>query len=83
MFALVSLGPVPCSVSLKYDPGLAADLRGRYAAITPGYHLNKGRWNTVTPDGSVPDEEVLEVVDHSYDLVLAGLTRTRRNKLIT
>jgi predicted DNA-binding protein (MmcQ/YjbR family) len=37
----------------------------------------------VTLNGSVPDEEVLELVDHSYDLVLADLTRTQRNKLIT
>jgi predicted DNA-binding protein (MmcQ/YjbR family) len=81
MFALVPLGPAPGSVSLKCDPGLAADLRGRYAAITPGYHLNKRHWNTVALDGSVPDEEVLELVDHSYDLVLAGLTRAQRNKL--
>jgi predicted DNA-binding protein (MmcQ/YjbR family) len=83
MFALVSLGPAPGSISLKCDPALAAVLRGRYAAITPGYHLNKRHWNTVTLDGSVPDEEVLELVGHSYDLVLAGLTRTQRNKLIT
>src|SRR6266568_4038873 len=83
MFALVSLGPAPGSVSLKCDPALAAVLRGRYAAITPGYHLNKRQWNTVTLDCSVPDEEVLELVDHSYDLVLAGLTRTQRNELIT
>jgi predicted DNA-binding protein (MmcQ/YjbR family) len=83
MFALVPLGLAPGSVSLKCDPGLAADLRGRYAGITPGYHLNKRHWNTVTLNGSVPDEEVLELVDHSYDLVLAGLTRTQRNKLIT
>ncbi len=83
IFALVSLGSAPGSISLKCDPGLAAVLRGRYAAITPGYHLNKRHWNTVTLDGSVPDEEVLELVDHSYDLVLAGLTRTQRNKLIT
>jgi predicted DNA-binding protein (MmcQ/YjbR family) len=82
MFALVSLGPAPGSVSLKCDPGLAAGLRGRYAGITPGYHLNKRHWNTVTLDGSVPEEEVLELVDHSYDLVLAGLTRAKRNKLI-
>jgi predicted DNA-binding protein (MmcQ/YjbR family) len=80
MFALVSLGPGPGSVSLKCDPALAAVLRGRYAAITPGYHLNKRHWNTVTLDGSVQDEEVLELVDHSYDLVLAGLTTTQRNK---
>jgi predicted DNA-binding protein (MmcQ/YjbR family) len=37
----------------------------------------------MTLDGSVPEDEVLELVDHSYDLVLAGLTRTKRNKLIT
>ena len=42
MFALVSLGPAPGSISLECDPALAAVLRGRYAAITPGYHLNKG-----------------------------------------
>jgi predicted DNA-binding protein (MmcQ/YjbR family) len=82
MFALVSLGQAPGSVSLKCDPGLAADLRGRYAAITPGYHLNKRHWNTVTLDGSVPEEEVLELVDHSYDLVLAGLTRTQRSTVV-
>jgi predicted DNA-binding protein (MmcQ/YjbR family) len=83
MFALVSLGPAPGSISLKCDPGLAADLRRRYAGITPGYHLNKRHWNTVALDGSVPDEEVLELVDHSYDLVLAGLTRAQRDKLIS
>jgi predicted DNA-binding protein (MmcQ/YjbR family) len=83
MFALVPLGEAPGSVSLKCDPDLATSLRGRHAGVTPGYHLNKRHWNTVTLDGSVPDEEVLELVDHSYDLVLAGLTRTQRNKLIT
>jgi predicted DNA-binding protein (MmcQ/YjbR family) len=83
MFALVSLAPASASVSLKCDPGLAASLRDRYPAIDPGYHLNKRHWITVTLDGSVPDEEVLELVDHSYDLVLAGLTRAQRNQLIT
>ena len=83
MFALVSLGPAPGSVSLKCDPGLAGDLRGRYAAVTPGYHLNKRHWNTIVLDGSVPDEEVLELVDHSYDRVLAGLTRGQRSQLIS
>lgn len=83
MFALVSLGPAPGSISLKCDPGLAGDLRGRYAVITPGYHLNKRHWNTVTLDGSVPEHEVLELVDHSYDLVLAGLSTATRNKLVS
>jgi predicted DNA-binding protein (MmcQ/YjbR family) len=82
MFALVSLGAAPGSVSLKCDPGLAASLRGRYPAVAPGYHLNKQHWNTVTLDGSVPDGEVLELVDHSYDLIVARLTRAQRSQLI-
>ena len=80
MFALVPLGETPGSVSLKCDPELASSLRARYAGVTPGYHLSKRHWNTVTLDGSVPDEEVLELVDHSYDLVVARLTRAQRDQ---
>jgi predicted DNA-binding protein (MmcQ/YjbR family) len=83
MFALVALGPGPGSVSLKCDPGLAVDLRGRYPGVTPGYHLNKRHWNTVALDGSVPDDEVLDLVDHSYDLVVARLTKSQRSQLAT
>jgi predicted DNA-binding protein (MmcQ/YjbR family) len=81
MFALVPLGAAPPSASLKCDPGLAIALRDRYAGITPGYHLNKRHWNTVVLDGSVPGEEVLELIDHSYDLVVARLTRAERDRL--
>jgi predicted DNA-binding protein (MmcQ/YjbR family) len=81
IFALVPLGPPPGSVSLKCDPHLSLSLRARYAAITPGYHLNKRHWNTVELDGSVPDDELLELIDHSYDLVVARLTRAQRNRV--
>jgi len=81
MFALVLLGPAPGSVSLKCDPDLAAGLRRRYAAITPGCHLNKQHWNTVALDGSVPEDELLDLIDHSYELVAARLTRAERDKL--
>ena len=83
MFALSQLGAASLRVSVKCEPSLADALRQTYAAVTPGYHLNKQHWNSVILDGSVPDEEVLELVDHSYDLVLAGLTRAQRNRLIT
>jgi predicted DNA-binding protein (MmcQ/YjbR family) len=83
MFALVPLGEAPGSVSLKCDPELAISLRGRYAGVTPGYHLSKRHWNTVALDGTVPDEEVLELIDHSYDLVVARLTQAQRDQLIT
>jgi predicted DNA-binding protein (MmcQ/YjbR family) len=81
VFALVSMGPPPGDVSLKCDPHMALALRASHAAITPGYHLNKRHWNTVKLDDSVPDEEVLELVDHSYELVVARLTRAERDAL--
>jgi|SRR6185437_2069663 len=81
MFALVSLGEPPGSISLKCDPHLAAGLRARYAAVTPGYHLNKRHWNTVELDSSVPGEELTELIDHSYEQVVARLTRAERNRL--
>ena len=45
--------------------------------------MTKRHWNTVTFDGSVPDEEVLELIEHSYDLVVARLTKAQRDQLIT
>jgi len=81
MFALVPLAESPPSVSLKCDPELAADLRQKYRAVTPGYHLNKRHWNTVTLDGSIPEEELLDLIDHSYQLVVAGLPRAQRATL--
>jgi predicted DNA-binding protein (MmcQ/YjbR family) len=51
------------------------------AVFTPGYHLNKRHWNTVELDDSVPEPELLELIDHSYDLVVARLTRAQRSSL--
>lgn len=80
MFALVLLSQEPATISLKCDPDLALTLRDRYPAITAGYHLNKRHWNTVVLDRSVPDDELLELVDHSYDLVVSSLPKAERAK---
>ncbi|GAA2265036.1 MmcQ/YjbR family DNA-binding protein [Kitasatospora cystarginea] len=81
MFALSALDAVPLSVSLKCDPDLALRLRARYPAITGGWHLNKRHWNTVRLDGSVPDRLVREMIEDSYDLVVASLPRAERLRL--
>ncbi|MEU6646911.1 MmcQ/YjbR family DNA-binding protein [Saccharomonospora sp. NPDC046836] len=81
MFALTPLKSQPLRISLKCDPDLAAQLRLNHAAITPGYHLNKRHWNTVVIDGSLPAELVREMVEDSYDLVVAGLPRREQEKL--
>jgi predicted DNA-binding protein (MmcQ/YjbR family) len=62
-------------VSIKCEPALAEQLRSTYAAIRPGYHLNKRHWNTVQVDGSLPDQLVLDMVEDSYDLVMEGLPK--------
>lgn len=58
-----------------------SSLRSQYAAVRPGYHLNKRHWNTVTLDGSIAGEEIEAMVDDSYDLVVAGLTCSEREAL--
>jgi len=78
MFALSHLDGEPLQVSMKCDPELAVQLRSAYEAITPGYHLNKRHWNTITLDGSVPDDMVADLVGDSYDLVVASLPKTHR-----
>lgn len=72
-FAIIAEDDEPLSISLKCEPDLALELRRSYAAVQPGYHLNKRHWNTVTLDGTVPDRQIGEWIDDSYDLVWEGL----------
>lgn len=81
MFALSALEEAPLKVSLKCEPDLAVQLRAEHPAIMPGRHLNKRHWNTVTLDGSLPDPMVREMVEDSYDLVVAGLPKAERLRL--
>jgi predicted DNA-binding protein (MmcQ/YjbR family) len=81
LFAIAELNGVPLEVSLKCDPDLAEALRSERPAIRPGYHLNKRHWNTVTLDGSIADGEIEDMIQDSYDLVAAKLTRARRDEL--
>jgi predicted DNA-binding protein (MmcQ/YjbR family) len=81
MFALSQLGADSLRVSVKCEPELAEALRGANTAVIPGYHLNKRHWNTVIIDGSLPDEEVFDMIEDSYDLVVSKLPRARRRAL--
>jgi predicted DNA-binding protein (MmcQ/YjbR family) len=78
IFAIANLHDDPVTVSLKCEPELAESLRATHAAITPGYHLNKRHWNTIVLDGSVPDALLGELIEDSYDLIVAALPRARR-----
>jgi predicted DNA-binding protein (MmcQ/YjbR family) len=81
MFALVPWQDPAPSISLKCDPDEAMFQRDIYPAVNPGYHLNKRHWNTVTLDGSVPEPELLRMIDDSYRLVVKGLKKADREEL--
>jgi len=81
MFLLADVNSDPPRINLKCDPVLAEVLRKEYSAITPGYHMNKVHWNTVTIDGSIPREKVLWMIDHSYELVIRNLPRSIREEI--
>jgi len=82
MFALASLDEFPTTVNLKCDPDLALEFRDRYEQVRPGYHMNKKHWNTVVIDSGLPDRELVKMIDHSYELVVKGLPKTVRAKLL-
>lgn len=76
MFAIMPIGKDPVRISLKCDPQLAELLREKYDTVQPGYHLNKQHWNTIVLSGEVPEQEVKDLIDHSYQLV-AGTAQHR------
>lgn len=81
IFAIIDIALFE-SVNLKCDPERAAELREQYHGIVPGYHMNKKHWNTVLFDGSVSDKLILELVDHSYDLILNSLPKKTRESIL-
>lgn len=74
MFLLASLNE-PTHFNAKCDAEYAVELREKYEAVQPGWHMNKNYWNTVDYVSGLPDELILFLIDHSYNLVVAGLTK--------
>ncbi|MCP4976814.1 MAG: MmcQ/YjbR family DNA-binding protein [Maribacter sp.] len=75
MFALVALERIPSQVNLKCDPERSIELREEYdGEIIPGFHMSKLHWNTVFL-GNLPPKLIMELVDHSYDLVVSKFTK--------
>lgn len=85
MFALVGLEKWEKGeqkINLKCDPNWTEELRGEYDGINPGWHMNKRLWNTVTINSAdVSDDLVRELINHSYDLVVKGLTKKLQKEL--
>ncbi|NJM78566.1 MAG: MmcQ/YjbR family DNA-binding protein [Flavobacterium sp.] len=84
MFCLTSLAKWEegnPSVNLKCTPKLAIELREKYEAILPGYHMNKKHWNTVLLNNEIPNKKVIHFINHSYELVFASLPKKIRQEI--
>jgi predicted DNA-binding protein (MmcQ/YjbR family) len=81
MFAILGRRGDRLALSLKCDPFLGEILRAEHACITPGYHLNKRHWITIGLDGSLGDDDILGLIEHSYERVRTKLTKAERARL--
>ena len=82
MFALTSLNSETFTVNLKCDPDKALELREVHPQIIPGFHMNKKHWNTVSFEDGLINSILKEQIDHSYAMVVKGLTRKLKVALI-
>ncbi len=80
MFALADVD-VFNSVNLKAAPESSIEMRERYSAVQPGYHMNKKHWNTVIVNADLPEDIFFKMIDDSYDLVFLSLSKKRRDEL--
>ena len=84
IFAAICLddNDVPYYITLKLDPLEGQFLRGEFEDIVPGFYMNKEHWNSIKPDGAVPDELLKELLEKSYRLVLNGLSKKKQREIL-
>lgn len=81
IFAITGLDDESFKVNLKCDPVKAIELRDKYVEVEPGFHMNKKHWNTVDFCGDLQDSILKGWIDHSYELVVKGLSKSERAAL--
>ncbi len=84
MFLAICLddNDLPYYITLKSEPMEGEFLRQQYADIVPGFYMNKVHWNSIKPDGAVPDALLKSLVDKSYDLILSGFSKRKRQEIL-
>jgi len=84
MFAAICLNEAGMSVyiTLKLEPFEGEFWRGQYADVLPGYYMNKVHWNSIRPDGEVPDDILRDMLDKSYALVLGGISKKKQREIL-
>ncbi len=78
MFALILWKKSPLQINLKCLPEDAKVYRDIYTCVEGGYHMSKKHWNTITLDGTMKDDVLMDMIDQSYDLVVDKLTKNEK-----
>lgn len=81
IYALIAWQETPLRITLKVAPEQADLQRAMFASIKPGYHMNKQHWNTIELSGELSDTQLTGLIDDSYQLVVAKLTKKERATL--
>lgn len=81
MFALIPLDEPELQVALKCDPEKALQLREEYSSISPAFHFNKKYWNSVRINPTISSSLLEELINHSYEEVVAKLPRKLKDEL--
>jgi predicted DNA-binding protein (MmcQ/YjbR family) len=81
IFAVLHVEESPVKITFKAHPELTGLLRGQHPSIRPARYFDKRYWSTLACDGTVPDDEVVELLDASYDIVFEGLRKSDREAL--
>lgn len=84
MFAAICLDDAgkPYYITLKLEPNEGEFWRGQYEDVIPGYYMNKMHWNSIKPDGAVPDGILRDMLDKSYALVLGGFSKKKQREIL-
>lgn len=84
MFCAVCLDEqnLPYYITLKLEPLEGEFWRAQYADVLPGYYCNKVHWNSIRPDGAVPDDILKGMLDKSYALVLSGFSKKKQRDIL-
>lgn len=64
-------------INVKCDQEWRDFWRSAYLSVLPGYHLNKEHWNAIILDGTVPEKDIIRMIEESYDLT--KLNKRKRN----
>ncbi|MBE5961254.1 MAG: MmcQ/YjbR family DNA-binding protein [Lachnospiraceae bacterium] len=64
-------------INVKCDPEWRDFWRNAFSGVIPAYHLNKTHWNSIILDGTVPEKNIKQMIEESYQLTLPKKKRAQ------